>query len=82
MSSVDQCGRALYVGDGFVYMRGVKKTTPSLHVKLGDNIFYGNATTLDVPMSSNTQRKLKVLYDNTIYSIYDDSIDLSQYQNE
>ena len=79
-----QCGRILHVGDGFVYLRTTKKTTPSVNVDLdhdGVADYFGNMTTLDVPMSAGTQRKLKLRYDNTTYSVYDDSVDLSQYQN-
>ena len=80
MSSVAQCGRILHVGDNVVYLRSAKKTTPSLHVKVGNDMFYGNATTLDIPMHTGTERKLKVRYNNTTYSIYDDSVDLSLYE--
>ena len=74
-----QCGRILHVGDGFVYLRATKKTSPSLHLDLdhdGVADYFGNMTTLDVPMSRDTQRKLKVRYNNTTYSIYDDSVEL------
>ena len=79
-----QCGRILHVGDGFVYLRSTKKTTPSVNVDLNhDGVadYFGNMTTLDVPMSRGTQRKLKLRYDNTTYSVYDDSVDLGLYQN-
>jgi len=74
-----QCGRILHVGDGFVYLRATKKTSPSLHLDLdhdGVADYFGNMTTFDVPMSRGTQRKLKVRYNNTTYSIYDDSVEL------
>jgi len=79
-----QCGRILHVGDGFVYLRATKKTAPSLHLDLDhDGIadYFGNMTTLDVPMSRDTPRKLKVRMNGTVYSIYDDSVELNQYQN-
>ena len=79
----EQCGRILHVGDGFVYLRSTKITEHALHVDLDhDGIadYFGNMTTLDVPMSAGTERKLKVRYDNTTYSIYDDSVDLSLYE--
>ena len=85
MWEVAQCGRILHVGDGFVYLRATKKTTPSVNVDLdhdGVADYFGNMTTLDVPMSSGTQRKLKLRWDNTTYSVYDDSVDLSLYQSE
>jgi hypothetical protein len=79
-----QCGRILHVGDGFVYLRATKKTSPSLHLDLdhdGVADYFGNMTTFDIPMSRDTQRKLKVRYNNTTYSIYDDSVELNKYQN-
>ena len=81
----EQCGRILHVGDGFVYLRATKKTEHALNVDLNhDGIadYFGNMTTLDVPMSSGTQRKLKVRMNGVVYSIYDDSVDLSLYGNE
>jgi len=78
-----QCGRILHVGDGFVYLRATKKTSPALHLDLdhdGVADYFGNMTTLDVPMSRETQRKLKVRYNNTTYSIYDDSVSLGASQ--
>ena len=78
-----QCGRILHVGDGFVYLRATKKTEHALHLDLNhDGVadYFGNMTTLDVPMSRETPRKLKVRMNGTVYSIYDDSVDLSLYE--
>ena len=36
------CGRILHVGDYSIYLRSDKKTTPSLNVKIGDDVYYGN----------------------------------------
>ncbi len=77
-SSVAQCGRILHVGDSVVYLRSVKQTTPSLNVQIGDDIFYGNMATADVPMNINTERKLKVSYDDTTYSVYDDTVTIPE----
>ena len=80
-----QCGRILHVGDEVVYLRSTKKTTPSVNVDLdhdGVADYFGNMTTLDVPMSRETPRKLKVRMNGTVYSIYDDSVDLGLYGNE
>ena len=74
MSSVEQCGRILHIGDNVVYLRSVKKTTPALHVKVDDTIFYGNMTTSDVVMNSGTDKKLKLQYDGQTYSVYDDTV--------
>ncbi len=36
------CGRKLHAGDNVIYLRSEKRTTPSLNVKVGDKVFYGN----------------------------------------
>lgn len=85
MWELAQCGRILHIGDGFVYLRTTQKTSPALHLDLdhdGVADYFGNMTTLDAPMSHETPRKLKVRWNNTTYSIYDDSVDLSLYENE
>ena len=69
-----QCGRILHIGENVVYLRSVKKTTPSLNVKIGNDIFYGNMTTTDVSMNADTTHKLKLNYGGLTYSVYDDSI--------
>ena len=74
MSSVDQCGRILHIGENVVYLRSVKKTSPSLHVRVDGYTFYGNMTTADVPMNANTNVSMKVQFNNETYSIYDDTI--------
>ena len=84
MSSSNQCGRILHIGDNVVYLHSVKKTTPALHVDIdqdGTADYFGNMTTLDVPMTRGTERKLKLQYDGVTYSVYDDSVDLSEYTN-
>ena len=68
-----QCGHILHIGES-VYLRGTKQTTPSLNVKIGDSVFYGNMTTLDVPMTNGTNRKLKLRYNGATYSVYDDTV--------
>lgn len=77
-SSVAQCGRILHVGDNVVYLRSVKQTIPSLNVQIGNDIFYGNMTTADVPMNSGTAQKLKARFNDTTYSIYDDTVTIPE----
>ena len=36
------CGRKLHAGDNVIYLRSEKRTTPSLNVKIGEKMFYGN----------------------------------------
>ena len=76
MWQAEQCGHALHIGDSVLYLRQTKQTEHALHIQSGDNIFYGNATTADVPMNTNTNHRLKVQHNNVIYSIYDDTIEL------
>jgi hypothetical protein len=81
MSSSNQCGRILHVGENVVYLHSVKKTSPALHIDMdNDGIadFFGNMTTLDVPMNSATERKLKINYNGQTYSVYDDTIDIGE----
>ena len=75
MSSVAQCGRILHVGEDIVYLRNVKKTTPSLNIKVGDDIFYGNMTVNDVYMHNGAMHKLKIRFNDTTYSVYDDTVE-------
>jgi hypothetical protein len=84
MSSLTQCGRILHIGENVVYLHSVKKTTPALHVDIdldGTADYFGNMTILDVPMTHGTDKKLKLQYDGVTYSVYDDSVDLSEYTN-
>ena len=69
-----QCGHILHIGNDIVYLHSVKKTTPSLNAKIGNDIFYGNMTTADVVMNSGTTHKLQVRYNDTVYSVYDDTV--------
>ena len=74
MWQAEQCGHALHIGDAVLYLRQTKQTEHALHIQSGDNIFYGNATTADVPMNINTNRHFKILFNDIVYSIYDDTI--------
>jgi len=41
--SADDCGRILHIGEYVLYLRTAKLTSPALHVKIGDVIYYGDA---------------------------------------
>ena len=69
----DDCGRILHVGENHVYLRSGEKTHPSLHVKIGNTVFYGNMSTTMTNMSDGVNHKLKMKYNNATYSVYDDS---------
>ncbi len=62
------CGRVMHMGENKLYLRSTKKTTPSLNVKVGDAIYYGNMT------SGTTKGKLRVKSGATTYSVHDDSM--------
>ena len=74
----DQCGRILHIGENVIYMRSTRKTIPSFNIKVGNDIFYGNMTTADVPMSATATQKLKVILGDTIYSVYDDTVNVGE----
>ena len=69
----NDCGHILHVGDRKLYLRQDKKTTPSLNVKVGGTTFYGNMRQGDVYMSDGVESYLRLNYNNTKYSVYDDS---------
>ncbi|MBQ6736476.1 MAG: InlB B-repeat-containing protein [Alphaproteobacteria bacterium] len=70
----DDCGRVLHMGENRLYLRGAFRTTPSLRVKVGDNVFYGNMSTTLKNMSDGINKKLRLKYNGTTYSVYDDSV--------
>ncbi len=69
----NDCGHILHIGDRKLYLRQDKKTTPSLNVKVGGTTFYGNMKSGDVYMSDGVDSYLRLNYNNTKYSVYDDS---------
>ena len=65
---VTDCGRILHFGNDKLYLRSGKKTTPSLNVKIGDTIYYGNMT------AGTGKGKLRLKSGTTTYSVHDDSM--------
>ncbi len=64
------CGHIFYVGSNRrLFLRSEKKTTPSLNVKVGDQVFYGNMRTK--PFAKGNM--LHVMLNGTDYSVYDDA---------
>lgn len=61
------CGRILHVGDKKIYLRSEKKTVPSLNVRIGDKVFYGN-------MSVEGFGPMKINVLDVEYGVYDDSM--------
>ena len=62
------CGRVLHVGDGKLYLRSEKKTTPSLNVNINDTTFYGNMT------EGSSKGSLRINSGGKTYSVHDDSM--------
>ena len=69
-----QCGHILHIGDNTLYLHGTKDTTPSLNVRWGDTTWYANMTLADKKMNINSDRYLKIRYDNTTYNVCDDTV--------
>lgn len=64
---VGDCGRVLNFNGEKVYLRSVKKTTPSLNVSISGKTYYGN-------MDTAAKGSLRIKRDSTTYSVYDDSL--------
>ena len=71
-----QCGRILHIGEHVVYTRTTKKTEPSLHLNIDGVTYYANTSTSDIPMNSGTYKRFKIKHGDTIYSVYDDTINI------
>jgi len=67
-SDITDCGRLLRFGQHKLYLTQQKRTSPSLALKYGDNVFYGCMTT-------DTRGHLRIKYNNTVYSIYTPNTD-------
>ena len=75
-----QCGYKLHIGDDVIYSRSVKKTNPSLSLDTNNDgvadYFINTATPANLPMNNKTERKLKIKYNDNVYSVYDDSVEV------
>jgi len=63
----------LHVGDSNVYLKSTKQTTPSFNVKIGNDIFYANMTTVPTKMNKDSSRYFRAQWDNNSYYICDDT---------
>jgi uncharacterized repeat protein (TIGR02543 family) len=63
----------LHVGENMVFMKSDKLTTPSLNVRVGNDVFYANMTTDPTYMSSEYAHYMKTIYNNQVYYICDDT---------
>ncbi len=67
-TSINDCGRVLHLGNYKLYLTLQKRTSPSLVLQYGNNMFYGSMTT-------DKHGHMRTEYNNTIYSIYSPNID-------
>lgn len=72
----EQCGHKLHIADAVLYLRQTRQTEHTLNFMVGDTIFYANTTTQDVPLNANTEHRLKIKHNDTVYSVYDDTVTL------
>jgi uncharacterized repeat protein (TIGR02543 family) len=63
----------LHVGENMVFMKSDKLTTPSLNVRVGNDVFYANMTTVPTYMSSAYQHYFKTIYNGSVYYVCDDT---------
>ena len=64
----------LHVGDSNVYLKSIKQTTPSLNIKIGNDIFYANMTTTQTKMNKDSTHYFRAkTADNIYYYICDDT---------
>ena len=63
----------LHAGTGNVYLRSTKRTSPALHAKVGNDVFYANMTLVPTYMSSESSNYLKTRYNGSVYYICDDT---------
>ena len=59
--------RILHVGNDTIQLSQTKATTPALHVRVGDEVWYGNMTRCQLPMNENTDKELKIKYNDKEY---------------
>jgi hypothetical protein len=68
------CGRVLNVDGEKLYLRSTKKTEHALHVRVGEDVFYGNMSTASKVISEGATNKLRIRYNDTVYYVHDDSV--------
>ena len=80
MWTATQCGRILHIGDNIIYLHQspAHPTEHRLYVNVNGNIYSANMTLLDTPMNILTEQKLKVSFENNVYSVFDDSMETNR----
>ena len=65
--------RTLHIGDNAIKLSEFKTTAPALHVRIGDELWYGNMCT-----NFNTD-SLHIKYNDTVYDVIDPFVDTTNY---
>jgi hypothetical protein len=63
----------LHVGNDNVYLKSTKQTTPSLNIRIGNDIFYANMTTVRTTMNKDSSHYFHVQWGNNDYYVCDDT---------
>ena len=63
----------LHIGNESIYLSATKRTTPSLNVAYGNEVFYANMTTTQTVMTAGSQHYFKTIYNDTEYYICDNT---------
>ncbi len=64
----------LHINNNNIYLKSTKQTTPSLNIKIDNDIFYANMTTIPTTINNSTEQYLKIKQGDTIYYVCDDTI--------
>ena len=59
--------RVLHVGENTIKLSQTKTTSPALHIKVDGEIWYGNMGRCPLPMNENTDKELKIKYNDKEY---------------
>ena len=71
--------RVLHVDDNTIKLSQTKTTDPALHVRVGDELWYGNMVRCTLSMNENTDKELKVRYNDKIYNVIEPFTDTTNY---
>ena len=63
--------RLLHIDNLTVGLLETQRTQPALHVMVDDTIYYGALTTQETDVNSSDDKQIKILYNNTLYYLYD-----------
>ena len=75
MWAESQCGRKLYVGGEYLYLHKspAAPTEHRLYVRVNDNVYSANMTTVPTVINRDSARFLKIMYNSTEYYVCDDT---------